>query len=104
VKGESTGASHAIRVRLLNLEGEELQMPTRKLAAPGGMTVWELPLAVDLAAGRYTLDAVEIPAGAMPARALSIRWNHCHGPAIGVINTVVVFLGKTLRAVRPVNI
>jgi hypothetical protein len=73
VKGEAAGSGHALRVRLLNPEGQELQMLTRTLAAPGGKAVWELPLAVNLPAGRYMLDVVDIPTGAKSARALAIR-------------------------------
>jgi hypothetical protein len=73
VRGESTGTGHALRARILNPEGEELQMLTRTLAAPGGKAVWELPLAVNLPAGRYTLDLVDCATGAKSARSLSIR-------------------------------
>ena len=73
VRGESPGTSHAFRVRLLDPGGEELQMLTRTLSAPGGKAVWELPLAVNLPAGRYTLAVVDIPTGAKSSRPLSIR-------------------------------
>ena len=42
-------------------------------SAPGGKAVWELPLAVNLPAGRYTLAVVDIPTGAKSSRSLSIR-------------------------------
>ena len=51
VKGESAGSDHALRVRFLNSNGEELQMLTRTLAAPGGRAIRELRLAVNLPAG-----------------------------------------------------
>lgn len=73
MKGKSAGSDHALRVWFLNSNGEELQMLTCTLAAPGGRAIWELRLAVNLPAGRYTLDVVDISTGAKSMRALAIR-------------------------------
>jgi Beta-galactosidase trimerisation domain len=73
IKGESAGTSHAIRVRLLDPASEELRMLTRTLAAPGGKTTWELPLAMNLTEGRYTAEVVDIPTGSKSSQVLTVR-------------------------------
>jgi hypothetical protein len=73
IKGESAGTSHAIRVRLLDPNSKELRMLTQTLAAPGGKTVWELPLAMNLPEGRYTAEVVDIPSGSKSTQAVTVR-------------------------------
>jgi hypothetical protein len=73
VRGESPATSHSLRVWLMNPEGEALHMLTRTLAAPGGKAIWELPLALNIASGSYTLEVVDIPTGGKSTRAFSIR-------------------------------
>jgi hypothetical protein len=73
VDGETTGASHAFRVRVLGPDNQELSMLTRNLKAAGGKTIWDLPLAVDLPEGRYTLEVVDVPTGARTTRTILLR-------------------------------
>jgi hypothetical protein len=43
------------------------------LSAPGGRTVWDLPLAVNIPDGRYTVEVVDVPTGARSTRTISVR-------------------------------
>jgi hypothetical protein len=47
-------------------------MLTRNLAAPRGTCTWELPLAVDLKKGTYSLRVREIATGVRAERSLQI--------------------------------
>jgi hypothetical protein len=73
IKGEPAGTNHAIRVRLMDPANKELRMLTRTLAAPGGKTTWELPLAMNLTEGRYTAEVVDIPTGSKSIQVLTVR-------------------------------
>jgi hypothetical protein len=67
------GDRHTLRTQVLDPEGRELRMLTRNLSAPNGKAIWELPLAVNLAKGRYTLVARDIPTGEKAERSLVVQ-------------------------------
>jgi hypothetical protein len=73
IRGESASTPHAFRVRLLGQDNREFRMLTRTLSAPGGRTVWDLPLAVNIPDGRYTVEVVDVPTGARSTRTISVR-------------------------------
>lgn len=61
------------RTRVLDPEGKELRMLTRNLMAPDGIAVWKLPLAVNMAKGRYLVSVREISTGAKAERVLNVQ-------------------------------
>jgi hypothetical protein len=64
---------HTFRTRVLDTEGRELRMLTRNLSAPDGRATWELPLALNLAKGKYTLVVRDLPTGAKAERTLIVQ-------------------------------
>ena len=52
--------------------GQELVILTRNLAAAQGQVVWELPLAVNLKKGTYSLRVREVATGLKAERPLKI--------------------------------
>jgi hypothetical protein len=71
--GLEPAAPHTLRVQVMDPGGKELAMLTRNLSAPNGRAIWELPLAINLAKGRYTLVARDIATGTRAGRALTVR-------------------------------
>ncbi len=70
---ETGDAIHALRLKMLDPAGKELRMLTRTVAAPGGRAIWELPLAVNLPGGKYTLSARDVSTGSKAERALTVQ-------------------------------
>jgi hypothetical protein len=70
--GRRLGDAHAFRVQIFDANGRELTMLTRNLAAPRGACSWELPLAVDLKKGAYSLRVREIATGVRAERSLQV--------------------------------
>ncbi len=73
VSGQAPVSPHTVRVRVMDAGGKELAMLTRNLSAPGGRAVWELPLAVNLVKGKYTLLARDVPTGAEAQHFLMVQ-------------------------------
>jgi hypothetical protein len=48
-------------------------MHSANLAAPGGKALWQLPLAVNLATGSYTLRVKDVPTGTSATRKIELR-------------------------------
>jgi hypothetical protein len=72
LEGRRLGDSHTFRVQVFDTAGQELTMLTRNLTGPRGTTTWELPLAVDLRKGAYTLRVREIATGVRAERPLQV--------------------------------
>ncbi|HEX2523419.1 MAG TPA: hypothetical protein VHP35_14955, partial [Terriglobia bacterium] len=72
LEGRRLADSHAFRVQMFDGDGQELTMLTRNLAGPRGMCKWELPLAVDLKKGTYSLRVREIATGVSAERPLRV--------------------------------
>jgi Beta-galactosidase trimerisation domain/Beta-galactosidase len=72
LQGRRLGDSHAFRVQIFDADGQELAMLTRNLTAPRGTCTWELPLAVDLKKGTYSLRVREIATGVRAERPLQV--------------------------------
>ena len=72
LEGRQLGDAHAFRVQIVDADGQELTMLTRNLAAPRGTCSWELPLAVDLKKGSYSLRVHEIATGVRAERSLQV--------------------------------
>ena len=72
LEGRRLGDSHAFRVQMFDGDGQELTMLTRNLAGPRGTCTWELPLAVDLKKGTYSLRVREIATGVRAERPLQV--------------------------------
>jgi hypothetical protein len=64
---------HTFRTRVLDTEGRELRMLTKNLSAPNGMATWEIPLAVNLARGKYTLLVRDVPTGVKAEQTLIVQ-------------------------------
>jgi len=72
LEGRQLGDAHAFRVQMFDADGQELTMHTRNLAAPRGTCSWDLPLAVDLKKGAYSLRVHEIATGVRAERSLQV--------------------------------
>jgi hypothetical protein len=72
LEGLQLGDTHVFRVQMFDTDRKELSMLTRNLAAPKGMCSWELPLAVDLKKGSYSLRVHEIATGMRAERSLQV--------------------------------
>ena len=72
LQGRRLGDTHAFRVQIFDADGQELAMLTRNLTAPRGTCTWELPLAVDLKKGTYSLRVREIATGVRAERPLQV--------------------------------
>jgi hypothetical protein len=72
LEGPQLGDAHAFRVQMFDMEGKELPMLTRNLVAPRGKCSWEVPLAVDLKKGTYSLRVHEIATGVRAERSLQV--------------------------------
>lgn len=72
LEGPQLGDVHAFRVQMFDTDGRELTMLSRNLAAPRGTCLWELPLAVDLKKGNYSLRVHEIATGVQAERSLQV--------------------------------
>ncbi|HEU0006831.1 MAG TPA: beta-galactosidase trimerization domain-containing protein [Terriglobia bacterium] len=72
LEGRQLGDTHAFRVQIFDVDNQELTMLTRNLVAPRGTCTWELPLAVDLKKGTYSLRVREIATGVRAERSLQI--------------------------------
>jgi hypothetical protein len=72
LKGGQLGDAHVFRVKFFDAEGRELTMLSRNLAAPRGACSWDLPLAVDLKKGHYSLRVQEVVTGVQAERSLEI--------------------------------
>jgi hypothetical protein len=72
LEGRQLGDAHVFRVQIFDADGRELTMLSRNLAAPRGACSWELPLAVDLKKGKYSLRVHEIATGVRADRSLQI--------------------------------
>jgi hypothetical protein len=72
LEGSKLGDTHTLRVQLFDLAGQVLTMLTRNLSAPQGTCVWELPLAVNLPKGTYSLRVREVATGTTAERALKV--------------------------------
>ncbi len=72
LEGPQLGDAHAFRVQIFDANSQELTLLTRSLAAPRGTCTWELPLAVDLKKGAYTLRVREIATGVRVERSLQV--------------------------------
>jgi hypothetical protein len=72
LEGSQLGDTHTFRAQLFDPNGQELTMLTRNLAAPQGACVWELPLAVSLPKGTYSLRVRDVATGISAERALKV--------------------------------
>jgi hypothetical protein len=72
LEGPKLGKTHIFRVQILDPAGQELAMLTRNLAAPQGSSTWQLPLAINLKKGTYTLRVHEIATGLRAERPLKV--------------------------------
>lgn len=72
LEGPQLGDVHVFRVQMFDTGGRELTMLSRNLAAPRGTCFWELPLAVDLKKGNYSLRVHEIATGVRAERSLQV--------------------------------
>jgi hypothetical protein len=72
LEGPKLGDTHAFRVQIFDPDGQELTMLTRSLAAPQGTCVWQLPLAVNLQKGSYSLRVRDIATGVRAERPLKV--------------------------------
>jgi hypothetical protein len=72
LEGPKLGDTHAFRVQIFDPDGQELFMLTRNLTAARGACVWELPLAVNLKEGTYSLRVCDIATGVRAERPLKI--------------------------------
>jgi hypothetical protein len=73
LNGPTLGDYHAFRVQLLDPNGKELAMLTRNLAAPRGKAAWDLPLAVSVPTGTYTLKVRDVATGIRAEHYLTVR-------------------------------
>jgi hypothetical protein len=73
ISGVTPGTPHALRVRLLGPDQQELSELTRNLKAQGGKVIWELPLAASLPEGHYTLEVLDIPTGLRSSGNLTVH-------------------------------
>jgi len=73
IDGPKLGDVHAVRVRVLNPAGEELEMLTRTLLAKKGVAKWVFPLALSDPTGSYTLCVRDIPTGLSAEAKLEVR-------------------------------
>ncbi|MHC4712754.1 MAG: beta-galactosidase trimerization domain-containing protein [Planctomycetota bacterium] len=64
VVGAKEVLPHALRLRVLGPDGEELPEHTRTLMAGGGKALWRVPFALSDSEGRYTLVARDLVTGA----------------------------------------
>ncbi len=72
LQGPKLGDTHVFRAQMFDPDGRELTMLTRNLAAPHGACVWELPLAVNMKKGRYSLRARDVATGVTAERPLKV--------------------------------
>jgi len=72
LEGPKLGDTHVFRAQIFDPDGQELTMLTHNLAAPQGACVWELPLAVNLKKGSYSLRVVDIPTGLRAERTVKV--------------------------------
>jgi hypothetical protein len=72
LEGPRLGDTHTFRAQLFNPDRQELSMLTRNLAAPQGTCVWDLPLAVNLTKGTYSLHVRDVATGTTAERPLKV--------------------------------
>ncbi len=73
LNGPVLGNTHTFRVQLIDPAGRELSMLTRNLAAPQGRVIWELPLAVNLPRGEYSIKVHDIATGSRAEQRLAVN-------------------------------
>ncbi|HVN79527.1 MAG TPA: beta-galactosidase trimerization domain-containing protein [Terriglobia bacterium] len=73
LKGPMLGDTHTFRVQFFDPSGRELSMLTSNLAAPGGKVLWELPLAVNLSKGEYSIRVHDITTGSRAEQRLAVN-------------------------------
>jgi hypothetical protein len=73
LEGPKLGDTHVFRVQIFDPSGQELTMLTRNLAAPQGSCTWELPLAVNLLKGTYSLRVRDVATGVRAERPVQVR-------------------------------
>jgi hypothetical protein len=72
LEGTQLGETHVVRVQMMDPAGQELAMLTRNLAAPAGACTWNVPLALNLSTGTYSLHVREVATGAHAQRLLTV--------------------------------